>query len=780
MNPSKSLKSITFTKKIQVIFPNNFEQKIGFDVIREILAGSCLSPLGKQFVEKISFSPDAGTVKRRLRQTEEFRQILAFHGNFPAQDYYDMTSELVRIRIAGTYLEPEHLAQLNASLTSILRILKFLDAQPPEKFPEVYLLKRDVAIDPAVLKKIVRIIDERAEIRDDASPELKKIRKDRNSKLASVEKKIMLSLKTARQSGWTPDDAEVTIRNGRLVIPLLATHKRSITGFIHDQSSTGHTVYLEPAEVLETNNEIRELDYAERREIIRILIEFTDFLRPYSEELIEAYHFLGLVDYIRAKALFALHIHGLLPKNIVDTPFLDWRDAVHPLLFLSHEKLKKQVIPLTISLNSEQRILVISGPNAGGKSVCLKTVGLLQYMFQCGLLPPVREDSEFGIFERIFIDIGDEQSLENDLSTYTSKLYNIKFFLEHLNEKSIFLIDEFGTGTDPSMGGSIAEASLEKINLKKAFGVVTTHYSNLKLLAGRVDGIFNGAMLFDSAKIRPLYQLKTGKPGSSFAFEIARQIGFPEDVLQKASTLTGKSQLDFDRELQDLEVEKDQIIKKSTELNVADEFLNELIQKYKMLTENLEASKKEIIQKAKDEALRILNTSNSIIEKTIKEIRESQAEKEKTKSARTTLIKLKEKLVEEPPEPTPQPSGKEQVFHDLSSIRIPAGPAVRPAPARPRVPYQSFYDDLHVKLQNFQMTLDLRGKRADEAHSLIQRYIDDAQLLSIPEVRILHGKGNGTLRQITRDYLKTVKEIKKYQDERIEAGGAGITVVQFR
>jgi DNA mismatch repair protein MutS2 len=453
---------------------------------------------------------------------------------------------------------------------------------------------------------------------------------------------------------------------------------------------------------------------------------------------------------------------------------------VHPLLFLSHEKLKKQVVPLTMTLTEKQRILVISGPNAGGKSVCLKTVGLLQYMFQSGILPPVKEDSEFGIFQRIFIDIGDEQSLENDLSTYTSKLNNIKFFIEHLNDQSLFLIDEFGTGTDPSLGGAIAEASLETINLKKAYGVVTTHYSNLKLLAGRVPGIINGAMLFDTARLRPLYQLRTGKPGSSFAFEIARQIGFPEDVLKKASAITGKSQLDFDRELQDLEVEKDKLIKKSTEVYVADEFLNELIQKYKTLTENLEKSKKEIIQKAKDDALKILNTSNSIIEKTIKEIRESQAEKEKTKSARTNLIKLKEKLVEEPPAPTPQRSGKEEVFHSLSSIKLPGDNGQKPSTDRPRGPYQSFYDDLHKKLQTFQMTLDLRGKRADEAHSLIQRYIDDALLLSIPEVRILHGKGNGVLRQITRDYLATVKEVKKYHDERIEAGGAGITVVYFK
>ena len=575
----------------------------------------------------------------------------------------------------------------------------------------------------------------------------------------------------ARQSGWTPENVELTLRDGRLVIPLLSAHKRKIQGLIHDESATGHTVYLEPADVLETNNEIRELDYAERREIIRILITFTDALRPSCEDLIRAYTFLGTVDFIRAKASLAIRIKGILPSKISGKPCMQWNEAVHPLLYLAHSRQKKSVVPLSIELEPENRILIISGPNAGGKSVCLKTVGLLQYMFQCGILPSAKENSAFGVFLNIYIDIGDEQSLENDLSTYTSKLLNLKFFIENIDERSMFLIDEFGSGTDPALGGPIAEASLEEINRKKAFGVVTTHYSNLKLLAGRVPGIVNGAMLYDAKKMKPLYLLKIGKPGSSFAFEIARLIGFPADVLNAAAHKTGTSQLNFDLELQNLEAEKTELVQKSTEIKVADDFLNEMITKYRKLKEELEASQKEILRKAKEEALNMLNESNRLIEKTIKEIRESQAEKARTKEARQEIQELKKKIEQDTKEEDNK-SLKEKKLILLS----PQQGKVIPS----RGPYQSFYDDLQNKLLGFQLTLDLRGKRADETFSILQHYIDDAILLNIPEVRILHGKGNGVLRQITRDYLAGVKEVKKFGDEQLERGGAGITVVNFR
>jgi DNA mismatch repair protein MutS2 len=453
----------------------------------------------------------------------------------------------------------------------------------------------------------------------------------------------------------------------------------------------------------------------------------------------------------------------------------------------------KPVVPLNISLNSSQRILIISGPNAGGKSVCLKTTGLLQYMFQCSLLPPVHQDSEFGLFHRICIDIGDEQSLENDLSTYSSKLLNLKFFIENLDGSSLFLIDELGTGTDPSLGGTIAEASLEKINEKSPFGVVTTHYSNLKLLSERCPGIENAAMLYDTLKMKPLFILQAGIPGSSFAFEIARQIGFPDDVLENAAQKTGQTQLNFDRQLQDLEIEKTEMIRKGTEVKVADDFLHELISKYQKLHDDLKKREEEIIRKAKEEALSILKESNKQIEKTIKEIRESQADKSKTLTARKELQEFKEELAQSafssqqsavPSQQSAVSSSQSAVSSQKSAVpsqqsAVPS-PPVRASASSTAKPYKTYIDDLDQKLINYHMTLDLRGKRADEALSMLQRYIDDAILLNMNEVRILHGKGNGILRQVTRDYLRSIKEIKKYQDAPLEQGGAGITVVLFR
>ncbi len=771
-----------------MIFPSNFEQKIGFDLVRQMLKGNCLSPPGLMHVEKIGFSAEAGKIRQALEETEELRQLTLSGQPFPSQDYYDLTPEIHHIRVEGAFLEPEQLSRLKLSLATILQIVTFLNARSGS-VPRLMHLAEKVTFDKNIPRNIEKIIDERSKVRDSASTALGKIRKEKISKQSLVERKIQQNLKTARKSGWTPEDADITLRDGRLVIPLLSTHKRKILGVIHDESSTGQTVYLEPADVLETNNELRELDYAERREIIRILTVFSDELRPQAEDLLDAYYFLGAIDFIRAKALFALSIRGILPSSLSPDPIIHWNQAIHPLLFLSHERQKKTVVPLSLELNENQRILIISGPNAGGKSVCLKTVGLLQYMLQCGLLIPVREDSVAGIFQKIYIDIGDEQSLENDLSTYTSKLYNIKFFIEHVDDRSLFLIDEFGTGTDPALGGSIAEASLEAMNEKKALGVVTTHYSNLKLLAGRLPGIVNGAMLYDSAGMKPLYQLKTGNPGSSFAFEIAQQIGFPEKVLEAARAKTGTSQLDFDKELQDLEVEKYALKKKSEKVQFADDFLAELILKYQKKNEDLEKTRKEILLNAKAEALKMVTESNKTVEKTIKEIRESQAEKQKTKEARKELHQLKEKLEKEeiPPSPSeplpetaPAKSDKARVFHSLSSIRDIEGEKPVLPPLRKNSPYQSIYNDLQEKLRDFKLTLDLRGKRADESQSLLQHYIDDALLLTIPEVRILHGKGNGVLRQITRDYLSTVREVKHYADEALERGGSGITLVSFR
>ena len=796
-------------------FPINFEQKLGFDIIRQMLHEYCLSTLGRTWVAKMAFSTDASEIHRSLLQAAEMKSILQFEEHFPAQDYYDLIPELLRIRLPGTYMETDQLSELKLSITTISELLVFLE-EKKEKFPVLYALADDAGESPAgysplastpllrsVAAQVERILDDKSEVRDSASQELNRIRKEKSRLLSSVEHKIVQSFKLARQNGWTPDDAEVTIRNGRLVIPMINTHKRKIQGFVHDESATGHTVYIEPAEIFETNNEIRELDYAERREIVRILIEFAGIIRPEIDMLIHAYQFLGKIDFIRAKAILAISVRGTnpihhplsrginagqgFPGSATQNPeSFFWCQAMHPLLFLSHQKQKKEITPLDIALNPGQRILIISGPNAGGKSVCLKTVGLLQYMFQCGLLPSVREDSEFCIFNKIFIDIGDEQSIDNDLSTYSSKLINLKYFIEHIDERSLFLIDEMGTGTDPSLGGAIAEATLEALNSKSAMGVVTTHYSNLKLLAAREHGIVNGAMLYDLKRLKPLYQLKIGKPGSSFALEIAHEIGFPEDVLKQAKSKTGKSQLDFDRELQNLEVEKQEIVQKNTELKVADEFLAELIKKYEKLNSYLESRKKEILEKARNEASQLLDNSNKIIEKTIKEIRESQAEKIRTKEIRVELSELKEKLLQEPKAEMQNAkckgqNAKSELSDPKSEIQLP--PSIKPgligSEAKPHR-FQTYFDDLNTKLVNFSLTLDLRGKRVDEALALLQRYIDDAVLCSIHEVKILHGKGNGVLRQVTRDYLRSQKEVKSARDAPLEGGGAGITVVSFR
>lgn len=789
-------------------FPANIEVKLGFDTIRQLLEDYCLSSLGRVWVRKMSFSTDADEIHTCLQQTSELKEILQFEEKFPAQDYFDLIPELLRIRIPGTYMETEQLSELKLSVSTISDLLSFL-AEREEKFPALYALACSSgeafegysplaasSVLQSIVLQVERILDDKSEVRDSASQELSRIRKEKSRLQSSVENKIVQSFKLARQNGWTPDEAEVTIRNGRLVIPMINTHKRKIQGFVHDESATGQTVYIEPAEIFETNNEIRELDYAERREIVRILIEFATTLRPEIDLLIHAYHFLGKIDFIRSKARFAIEINATNPihhpvpripkavpgsagKDLPGEVAFSWHRAIHPLLFLSLRKQKREITPLDISLSQEQRILIISGPNAGGKSVCLKTVGLLQYMFQCGLLPPVREDSEFCIFHKIFLDIGDEQSIDNDLSTYSSKLINLKYFIEHIDNCSLFLIDEMGTGTDPSLGGAIAEATLEALNVKLAMGVVTTHFSNLKLLAAREQGIVNGAMLYDLKKLKPLFQLKMGKPGSSFALEIAQEIGFPNEVLTHAKLKTGKSQLDFDRELQNLEVEKQEISQKNTELKVADDFLAELISKYEKLTAELTSKKKEIIEKAREEARAMLDNSNKLIEKTIKEIRESQAEKARTKEIRVELSELKEKLLQEPVTEIQNSKSKDQKLKPEEAHAPALKIGIIGSDAKPHR-FQSYFDDLHTKLTNFTLTLDLRGNRVDEALALLQRYIDDAVLCSIPQVQILHGKGNGVLRQVTRDYLRSQKEVKSVRDAPIEAGGAGITVVNFR
>jgi DNA mismatch repair protein MutS2 len=804
-----------------VIYPHNFEQKAGFDIIREMIREKCISNLGVQHVDRMKFSTDPQIIEKLLGQAEEFRQALLSGARIPSHDYFDMIPELTRLRIEGTYIEQEQLQNLTISLGVIDECITFIRQLDKKKFTGLHHLTDDLILDRSILKKAGRIIDDKGNIRDGASAGLQDIRRMLLARQGEVERRILQSLNKARQAGWAADDAGVTVRDGRLVIPVSSVHKRKIQGFIHDESATGQTVYIEPAEVLDANNGIRELQNAEKREIIRILRDFAADLRPQIDELLGLYGFLGLFDFISAKARFALQIKALRPQTD-DRPAISWAQAYHPLLYLSHTRMKKPVVPLDIRLDGEHRILVISGPNAGGKSVCLKTIGLLQYMHQCGLLTPVSDTSTFGIFQDIFIEIGDEQSLEDDVSTYSSHLLNMKKFMSGANSHTLFLIDEFGSGTEPQLGGAIAEAILEKLNEKKALGVVTTHYSNLKLLAGRLEGVINGAMLFDTVNMRPMYQLKTGFAGSSFALEIADKIGFPKHILDKARKRSGKSQMDYDKELQQLEVEKLDLEKKQQQFVVADQMLVEITGKYDKLYRELESSKKEILGKAHQEALDLLSSANRMIEKTIREIREAGAQRETTRQARKSLKDfeglLKADIGEEDrrekrklPEkkagshvirkgdwvrlPEQEITGqvtqarRDEVWIQLGSTSLkiqrskvektdpPGGGAELQGTGSSR--RQAIMDDINQRMANFSYTIDLRGKRGEEAVSLVARYLDEAILLNVHEVRILHGKGYGILRSLIHDYLKTVPQVRKYLDADLEQGGHGVTRVIF-
>jgi len=809
-----------------MIYPDNFEKKIEFDSIRHLIRNYCRSERGAQHVDSIEFSDDVEQIRRMLSQTEEFRQLLLEQPNFPAGDLYDLTVELNRVALQGTFIEQDKLFDLKTSLESIHDILLYFGKANSAKIPNLKSVFDRVRIENEIPKKIRRIIDDKGEIMDNASSRLSEIRKSITSKKNAVDRKMAQSIKTARQAGWVSADAEITIREGRQVIPLAASHKRKIKGFVLDESATGQTVYIEPAEVLEMNNEVRELQSAEKREIIKTLRDFSDFIRPFIPDLKEAYEMIGLIDFIHAKARFALLVKAVKPA-LTEIPAMGWSQAVHPLLFLHLQKTGKQVVPLDISLDGDRRILIISGPNAGGKSVCLKTIALLQYMLQCGLLIPVHPDSSSGIFKSLLIDIGDEQSLENDLSTYSSHLLNMKNFIGYTNQNSLFFIDEFGAGTEPQFGGAIAEAVLETLNQNGSYGVITTHYSNLKLMAQEGNGIINGAMQFDTKRMEPLYRLSVGKPGSSFAFEIARKIGFPEEVLNEAAAKTGKKQLDFEQQLQQLELEKKEIEKQKHQLKLADEFLSEMIDKYEGLKSKLESSRDDILTKARDEAVEMIRSSNKLIENTIKQIRESQAEKQKTKSLRENLKEREQEIVQKP-EVKPKhikekPGASEDIPKvDISEnklikkgdwVNVPeqsisgevvsvkgdevvivfksvmfrttidkvekdasSGYGKRQAQIR-STGYSGILNDLNDKVAAFRLQLDVRGKRGDEALELVRKYIDEAILLNVREFRILHGKGYGILRQIIHDYLRTVNEISQFNDEHIERGGHGVTVV---
>ena len=718
-----------------------------------------------------------------------------------------------QIQIEGTCLSVEDLFALKPSLNVVEAILRYGHSESADATPRIKSLIENIFIERSIFTEVNRLVDDKGEIPDNASTELLEIRQSIRRKQGGIEKRIRQIMGDAKTAGWVDQKSEITIRDGRLVIPVKAGDKRAIRGFIHDESATGQTVYIEPAEIFDTSNEIKELEYAERREIHRILMAFTRLLRPYLSELRKAWNLLGELDFIRAKALLANEIGGVKPE-ILDTPYVNWQQARHPLLEHKLKAQGKQVVPLDLKLDETDRILVISGPNAGGKSVCLKTTGLLQYMLQCGLMPPMRVDSQCGLFENLFIDIGDEQSILDDLSTYSSHLINMKALLEQANEDTLFLIDEFGTGTEPQLGGAIAEAILLELNKKRAFGMVTTHYANLKLLADNHEGIINGAMLFDTRFMQPMYIMMTGKPGSSFAFEIAKKIGFPKQILDDAANITGDQHLKFEKQLQQLEVDKKAMRKKEQDLRIADQLLTEVVEKYKNLLAELEGKKKQYLRDAAAEAQELIQKANSQIERTIKEIKEAQAEKTKTKEIRQNLEKTKQEIVQKAKEVAEEKKKEEaeivlkvgdtvcieemQVVGEIlaisdtdatilfDTVKLRTSPEklrkVSRAEARKtqRRWRSGIVEDLSEKAEHFDLTLDVRGKRAEEALDIVDKYLDEAKLLSIKEVSILHGKGNGILRKLIREKLSHNRDVERFCDASLETGGTGITRVYFR
>ncbi len=822
-----------------MIYPQNFEQKTEFDKVRRLISDKCLSPLGQERVAEMEFSADYTTVIERLEQTDEFVRILHGEVEFPASFFFDVRYSLKRIRPEGTWLDEKELFDLKRSLQTINDIVRFFRTEEDEEiaYPALTALAGDILVFPQLIGKIDSILDKFGKVKDNASPTLAQIRKEISSTMSGISRSLQSILRNAQSEGVVDKDVTPTMRDGRLMIPVAPAFKRKIKGIVHDESASGKTVFIEPEVVVEANNRVRELEGDERREIMKILTEFTNIVRPMVPDILQSYEFMADIDFIRAKALFAEQVKGIKPV-VENVQQVDWARAVHPLLYLSLQKQNKQVIPLDITLDEKKRILIISGPNAGGKSVCLKTVGLLQYMMQCGLLIPLHESSRTGIFSSIFIDIGDEQSIENDLSTYSSHLTNMKYFVRNCNEKTIILIDEFGSGTEPQIGGAIAEALLDRFNRNRSFGVITTHYQNLKHFAEDTEGIVNGAMLYDRHLMQPLFKLSIGNPGSSFAVEIARKIGLPEDVIADASAKVGSDYIDMDKYLQDIVRDKRYWESKRQNIRQQEKKLEDITSRYEKDLEEVNRQRKEIMREAKAEAQRILAEANARIENTVREIKEAQAEKEQTKLARKALEEFKASVesageeddkiarkmakLQERKERKKQkqnaPAAKQTFNRDVievgdnvrlkgqvsagtvmelqgkqavvafgmikSTVKLEQLEKVSKGQIKKEIQKSTFIssdttDHMHEKKLNFKQEIDVRGMRGDEALQTVTYFIDDAIQVGASKVRILHGTGTGILRQLIRDYLHSVPGVRHYHDEHVQLGGAGITVVEL-
>ena len=844
-----------------MIYPKTFESKLGFDEVRALLRERCLSTLGKDMVDAVAVSGDAAQVNEWLAQVREFRRLQEEADDFPLRYFFDVREAVARLRLEGTHLDEAELFDLRRSLDTICAIVAYLNRDGGEEggaeawpYPALHRLTEGVQTFPQLVQRIDQILDKFGKVRDTASPALADIRRELARTEGTISKTLYSILRSAQSEGLVDKDVTPAMRDGRLVIPVSPGLKRRIRGIVHDESASGKTVFVEPAEVVEANNRIRELESEERREIIRILTELAKQIRPYVVPILGSYKFLAKIDLIRAKAELARLVKGIEP-DVEAYPHIDWIRACHPLLALSLEKQGKAVVPLDVMLTSDKRILIISGPNAGGKSVCLKTVGLVQYMLQCGLSVPVGERSRMGMFSNIFIDIGDEQSIENDLSTYSSHLMNMKQMMRHADDSTLLLIDEFGTGTEPQIGGAIAEAVLKQFCERGAYGVITTHYQNLKHFADTHGGVVNGAMLYDRQQMQPLFQLSIGQPGSSFAIEIARKIGLPEAVIRDASDIVGSDYIQSDKYLQDIVRDKRYWENKRQTIHQREKSLEQTIARYESEVKELEQSRKDILAKARQQAEELLAGSNRIIEKTIKEIRESQAEKAETKKIREELEAFKagmkdvdtaandeliakkmrqiqerkarrekrkqdkenEKLKIKNEKSAGEANSSLSTLHSSLSpgdtVRIKGLTTVGKIESIDGKMATVIFGDMRTKMRserleraekpkqeepkayvnvsretreaidsrklNFKQDLDVRGMRGDEAITAVTYFIDDAILVGMSRVRILHGTGSGILRQLIRQYLATVPNVASFRDEHVQFGGAGITVVDL-
>jgi len=787
-------------------YPNDFESRLGFDQIRQKLIDSCLSSPGARLVSEMSFDSDVSNISILLHQNLEFKQIFEKSEDFPSNHFINPEEILRKSSLEGNYLDEHEFLELAYSLQTLLGCQNFL-LKNKEVYPTLFELTHSISISKNIPNLILTVIDENAAVKDSASAELQRIRKKLRDEQGRLRKLVDQVYRFAIEQAWVPEGALPTIRDGRLVIPIHAEYKRKMKGFILDESASGQTVFMEPTEVLDANNEIRDLEHAQKREVIKVLMKLTGEIRTQIPALENAYEFLAQIDFIRAKAKLSLAVGADLPQ-IKDTPIIQWKKAKHPLLYLSL-KGKRDVVPLDIELISIERMLLVSGPNAGGKSVCLKTVGLLQYMLQCGLLIPLSPDSVCGIFKDIFVDIGDQQSIENDLSTYSSHLKNMAYFLRHATDHTLVLMDELGAGTDPNFGGAIAESILHGLLQRNAWAVATTHYYNLKLFAGKQSGIRNAAMRFDERNLVPLYQLDIGKPGSSFAIEIAQKTGLPQATLEEAQQLIGKELMGFESLVRNLEKEKSELELKVASLEKQDRELKSMLAKYEKLTSELESRKKEIIEKAKLEANVLLRETNKEIEKTIRHIRENQAERKETSKVRKNLLELSKKVTQQPVEKIKVQGGQITVGDRVRIIGQDGSGIVLSVKEKNAIvqlgeikstiaitklekltanspkadigkKLQSIGIKLYEKQSQFSSTLDVRGKRVDEVIPLLDQFLDTAILLSHGELRILHGKGEGVLRKVIREHLKKFKQVASFADEHVERGGDGITVVVLK